>query len=46
MIMDESKVMGNKKIVKNSKIWEVLDYYHNLPTITAWSSMTTYFLDV
>jgi hypothetical protein len=25
--------MGNKKILQKFKICEVLDYYHNLPTI-------------
>jgi hypothetical protein len=32
--------MGNKKILQKLKIWEVLNYYHNLPTITARSSHT------
>jgi hypothetical protein len=29
VIMDENKVMGNKKRLQNSKNLEVLDYYHN-----------------
>jgi hypothetical protein len=32
VIMDESEVMGNKKILQKFKIWEVLDYYHDLQT--------------
>jgi hypothetical protein len=41
--MDKSEVMGSKKILQKFKIWEDLDYYHNLLTITAWPSITTYF---
>jgi hypothetical protein len=35
VIMDKSEVMSNNKILQKFKIWEVLDYYHNLPIITA-----------
>jgi hypothetical protein len=31
VIMDKSKVMGNKKILQKLRS---LNYYHNLPTIT------------
>jgi hypothetical protein len=43
--MDKIEVMDNKKILQNFKIWEVLEYYHDLPTHTAQSNITTHFLE-
>jgi hypothetical protein len=37
--------MGNKKTLQKLKIWEVLNYYHDLLTYTAQSSVTTHFLE-
>jgi hypothetical protein len=37
--------MGNKKILQKLKISKVLDYYHDLLTHTAQSSITTHFLE-
>jgi hypothetical protein len=38
--------MGNKKILQKLKVYEVLNYYHNLSTIIARPSITTYFVEL
>jgi hypothetical protein len=46
VIMDKkSEVMDNKKILQKLKKLRSLDYYHDLPTHTAQSSITTHFLE-